>query len=579
MRRREHGYRSSTAMNTLSSYDITVLFMGIALMLGSGRLLGELFRRLRLPPVAGEILAGIIIGPSLLGRLSPGFFQWIFPAATRGSTAMEAIVYMGVVFLLLVAGLEVDLSSVLKQGKTVFTMSAFNIALPFAFGFSFAFFAPGFFGGQSDLVLALFVGVALSITALPIIAKILMDMRLFHTDFGMLVLASAMVNDLFGWIVFSVIVQLASTGALQAAAVARTAALSVLAAVAILTAVRALINQALPWIERRTEWPGGVIAFVVSIALVCSAVTEAIGIHAILGAFLAGIAIGDSPHLRAHTRDIINQFINNIFAPIFFVSIGLRVDFIGNFDPALTLALTALAFGGKFAGSLIGGRLSGLPVRQSLLTGSAMSALGVMGIIIGLTALRYGIIEESAYVSIVVMALATSLLSGPLIRAFLPAEAGGPLTRLIDASSFLPRLAAATPGAAIRELAAAAALKTGLDSALIAGRALERESIMSTGLDGGIAVPHARMAEIGAPSLTAGLSPDGIDFDAPDGGRAHIVFLILTPAADPDSQIAVLAEISRVFADESIKRLALRAADHIEFIRIIETARAQEKRE
>ena len=383
-------------------------------MLGSGRVLGELFRRLRLPTVVGEILAGLLIGPSLLGRLSPDFFPWIFPATTRGSTAMEAIVYMGVVFLLLVAGLEVDLSTVLKQGKSVFAMSAFNIALPFAFGFSLAFFAPGFFGGGGGLVLALFIGVALSITALPIIARILLDMRLLHTDFGMLVLASAMLNDLFGWIVFSVIVQLASTGAFNAVSVARTAALSVLAAVAILTAVRTLINQALPWIERHTEWPGGVIAFVVSIALVCSAATEAIGIHAIFGAFLAGIAIGDSPHLRAHTRDIINQFINNIFAPLFFVSIGLRVDFIGNFDPALTLALTVLAFGGKFAGSLVGGRISGIPLRESLLTGSAMSALGAMGIIIGLMALRYGIISESAYVSIVVMALATSLLTARL---------------------------------------------------------------------------------------------------------------------------------------------------------------------
>lgn len=566
-------------MNTRSGNDIIVLFLGIALMLGSGRVLGELFRRLRLPTVVGEILAGILIGPSLLGRLSPDFFQWIFPATTRGSTAMEAIVYMGVVFLLLVAGLEVDLSTVLKQGKSVFAMSAFNIALPFAFGFSLAFFAPGFFGGGGGLVLALFIGVALSITALPIIARILLDMRLLHTDFGMLVLASAMLNDLFGWIVFSVIVQLASTGAFNAVSVARTAALSVLAAVAILTAVRTLINQALPWIERHTEWPGGVIAFVVSIALVCSAATEAIGIHAIFGAFLAGIAIGDSPHLRAHTRDIINQFINNIFAPLFFVSIGLRVDFIGNFDPALTLALTVLAFGGKFAGSLVGGRISGIPLRESLLTGSAMSALGAMGIIIGLMALRYGIISESAYVSIVVMALATSLLSGPLIRLFLPAGAKSSLSSFIDERSFLPRLSGETATAAIRELAAAAARKTGLEAALIAGRAIERESIMSTGLGGGIAVPHARMAEIGSPCVVAGLSTAGVDFDAPDGEPAHIIFLILTPASDPDSQIAVLAEISRVFGDESIKRLALRAADHIEFIQAIETARAHEKHE
>ncbi|MGV7929258.1 MAG: cation:proton antiporter [Spirochaetota bacterium] len=562
-------------MNTLSGNDIVVLFLGIALMLGTGRVLGELFRRVRLPAVVGEILAGICIGPSLLGRLAPDFFQWIFPAGTRGSTAMEAIVYMGVVFLLLVAGLEVDLSTVLKQGRSVFAMSAFNIALPFALGFGLALFAPGLFGRGDDIVLALFIGVALSITALPIIAKILLDMRLFHTDFGMLVLASAMINDLFGWIVFSVIVQLASTGAFDVGFVAKTALLSIAVAVTILTAVRALINQALPWIERHTEWPGGVIAFVVSIGLVCSAVTEAIGIHAIFGAFLAGIAIGDSPHLREHTKDIINQFINNIFAPLFFVSIGLRVDFLSNFDPVLTLILIALAFGGKFAGSLIGGRLAGVPLRDSLLTGSAMSALGAMGIIIGIMALRFGIIPESTYVSIVIMALATSMLSGPLIRLFLKSGGQLPLAALIDGDSFIANLSGDTTDGAIREMAAAAARRTGLDAGLIAERAIERESIMSTGIGEGIAVPHARMSQIERPCVIVALSQAGIDFDAPDGMPAHIVFLILTPPGDQDSQIRILAEISRVFSDDSIKRLALRAKDHIEFIGAIGAAGAR----
>ncbi len=556
-------------MSTLSGNDIIVLFLGIALMLGTGRVLGELFRRARLPSVVGEILAGICIGPSLLGRMAPDFFQWIFPAGTRGSTALEAIIYMGVVFLLLVAGLEVDLSTVIKQGKSVFVMSAFNIAIPFALGSALALLAPGLFGRSGSIVLALFIGVALSITALPIIAKILLDMRLFHTDFGMLVLASAMINDLFGWLIFSIIVQLSSTGAVDSMLILKITGLTLLTALIILSVVRLLINQALPWIEKHTEWPGGTIAFIVSIGLVCSAATEAIGIHAIFGAFLAGIAVGDSQHLREHTKDIINQFINNIFAPLFFVSIGLRVDFIGNFDPALSLILVTLAFGGKFAGSIVGGRIAGVPLRESMLTGSAMSALGAMGIIIGITALKFGIIPERTYVSIVIMALATSLLSGPLIRFFLKTKERFSLAVLIDEHAFLASLAGRTTNAAVGELAAAAARKTGIDAATIAERVIERESIMSTGIGDGVAVPHARMAELESPCVIAGLSPAGIDFDAPDGMPAHIIFLILTPLGDQDSQIRILAEISCVFSDSAIKRLALRAKDHIDFIEAI----------
>ncbi|HSV95395.1 MAG TPA: cation:proton antiporter [Spirochaetota bacterium] len=561
-------------MNTLSGNDIVVLFLGIALMLGAGRVLGEVFRRVRLPSVVGEILAGICIGPSLMGRLSPDFFHWIFPAGTRGSTALDAIVYMGVVFLLLVAGLEVDLSTVLKQGKTVFAMSAFNIAVPFALGFSLVLFAPGLFGRGDDIVLALFIGVALSITALPVIAKILLDMKLFHTDFGMLVLASAMINDLFGWIVFSIIVQLSSTGAVDSVPVLKIVALTLLVTVMILTVVRFLINQALPWIEKHAEWPGGTIAFIVSIGLVCSATTESIGIHAILGAFLAGIAVGDSPHLREHTKDILNQFINNIFAPLFFVSIGLRIDFIGNFDPVLTVILIVIAFASKFAGSIAGGFFSGYGIRQSLPVGSAMSARGAMEIIIGLFALKHGIIGDTTFVAIVIMAIVTSVLSPALIRLFLRPEDKPLLPALIDEGTFIPILANNDSSGAIAEMAVAAARKTGLDAALIAERAIERQSIMSTGIGDGIAVPHARMAEIRRPCVIVGLSPAGVDFDAPDGMPAHVVFLILTPIADHESQIRILAEISRVFADGSIKRLAMRAKDHVEFTGAIGTTGA-----
>ena len=133
-------------MSGFIKYEIISLFLGIALMLGTARLMGELFRRFRLPAVVGEILAGILIGKTLLGKLAPGFYEWMFPIVTKSTVSLDALILLGVTFLLLIAGLELDLSSVWKQGRSVIWMSLFNMLCPFALGFSLAWLFPSLFG-------------------------------------------------------------------------------------------------------------------------------------------------------------------------------------------------------------------------------------------------------------------------------------------------------------------------------------------------------------------------------------------------------------------------------------------------
>ena len=334
-------------MMSFTKHEVTVFLLGIAFMLGAAKVMGELFRRLGLPSMVGEIVAGILIGPTLLARLAPDFHRWIFPWGSRTGIAQEGLVQLAIVFLLLIAGMEVDLSSVWRQGKTVARVSIITMLIPFALGASLAWFFPGFLGADRTVILMLFMGIALAITALPIVAKILMDMNLIQTDFGILVLTSALVNDLAGWILFSIVIHVMDTGSAEGPPLFLTVALTLSVAVMIITVVRFLINLLLPWIQAKTEWPGGVISFTIIIALLFSALTEAIGVHAIFGAFLAGIAIGDSQHLKRHTRDVIGQFVNNIFTPLFFVSIGMMVDFVRNFDIALALALLAALLRGE----------------------------------------------------------------------------------------------------------------------------------------------------------------------------------------------------------------------------------------
>jgi Kef-type K+ transport system membrane component KefB len=258
------------------------------------------------------------------------------------------------------------------------------------------------------------MGTAMAISALPVIVRILMDLNMFKSRMGLLVVASAMVDDVIGWMIFSVILGMIGKGSVIP--VWYTALLTLLFAALMLTVGRGLLNRFLPWVNRKLAWPGGVLSLSLALCFFAAAFTEYIGIHAIFGAFIMGVALGDSEHFSERAKEIVHQFINNIFAPLFFVSIGLRVNFFTNFDLLLTVIIIFIAFTGKIFGAGLGTRLGGFSWKESLAAGFGLNARGAMEIILGLIALENGLINEKVFVSLVVMALVTSMTSGPLMR-------------------------------------------------------------------------------------------------------------------------------------------------------------------
>ncbi len=403
-------------MNKLSQNEIMSLLIQLSVMLLMGRLFAEAARKIKQPAVVGEILAGIILGPTILGMLNPDWFHGLFP---DGSSALvlDGFVQVAVVLLLFIAGLEVDLHIVLQQGRQAFYTSTLGLIIPFAIGFMFPYFFPEFFGSTNEtrhLAYSLFMGTSMAITALPVIARILMDLGIFKSRMGMLVISSAMINDLIGWLIFSVV--LGMIGKAQHISLWNTVLLTVGFTVAMLTVGRWLINRGLPWVNQKLAWPGGLLSLALALCFLAAAFTEYIGIHAVFGAFIVGVALGDSEHLSERAKEIVHQFINNIFAPLFFVSIGLKVNFIANFDLMLTLAIIAIAFAGKIIGSGWGTRLGGFTWRESMAAAFGMNARGAMEIILGLVALENGLINEKVFVSLVIMALVTSMSSGPLMK-------------------------------------------------------------------------------------------------------------------------------------------------------------------
>ena len=405
-------------MGKLSHADVVHLLVQLSVMLVIGRLFAEAARKINQPAVIGEIIAGILLGPTVLGMLQPEWFEALYPPNSGAGIVLTGFVQVAVVMLLFIAGLEVDLHIVWQQGRQAVTTSVFGLIIPFSIGFTFPYFFSEFFGindVNARLTFALFMGTAMAITALPVIVRILMDLNIFRSKMGLLVVASAMVDDLVGWLIFSVILGLIGKegGSMP---LINTIILTIGYAAFMLTIGRGLLNRILPWVNKKLAWPGGVLSISLALCFLAGAFTEYIGIHAIFGAFIMGVALGDSEHFSERAKEIVHQFINNIFAPLFFVSIGLRVNFIANFDLLLTLTIIAIAFTGKIIGSGLGARIGGFSWKESLATGFGMNARGAMEIILGLIALENALINEKVFVSLVIMALVTSMTSGPLMK-------------------------------------------------------------------------------------------------------------------------------------------------------------------
>ena len=405
-------------MGKLSHTDVVHLLVQLSIMLMMGRMLAELMRTLKQPAVVGEIIAGILLGPTILGMIKPEWFQAVFPVPSNNATVLSGFVQVAVVMLLFVAGLEVDLHIVRQQGKQAIATSSFGLVIPFFLGFVFPYFFPDFFGiadQQQRLTFALFMGTAMAISALPVIVRILMDLNMFKSKMGLLIVASAMIDDVVGWLIFSVILGMIGKRG-EAMPITNTILLTITFVIVMLTLGRGLLNRILPWINKKLAWPGGVLSLSLALCFLGAAFTEYIGIHAIFGAFIIGVAFGDSVHFSERAKEIVHQFINNIFAPLFFVSIGLRVNFFTNFDFLLTLTIVVIAFAGKIIGCGLGTRLGGFTWRQSMGAAFGMNARGAMEIILGLVALENGLINEKVFVSLVIMALITSMSSGPLMK-------------------------------------------------------------------------------------------------------------------------------------------------------------------
>lgn len=533
------------------------LLLAIGLLLTAAKACGMLARRMRQPAVVGEIAAGILLGPTILGRLAPEIHQTLFPMTGDRAQLLDGLNLVGIVVFLFMAGAEIDVAGVSRRARHAVSVALGGMILPMLVGASVAWFVPealGWDGLQPRWLFALFLGTALCISALPVIAKTLLDLGVYRSDLGMTVMAAAVLNDVAGWILFAFILGNLSSGATAPSVVGGFVVMGL--AAALWAAGRPLVHYLLSVVHTRTRNPASALAVMMPLLFAGAATSEYFGMHAMFGAFVVGATAAGSPHFREQTRGAVQDFVSVLFAPLFFASIGLKADFIADFDLVVVVLIFTIACFGKIVGCGLGARAAGIAVREAWAIGFAMNARGAMEIVLALVAREAGLIGQTTFVGLVVMAVATSMLSGPMITRLFPRQTR---LRLVDAFTpdrFVSPLLAREPRDAIRELVRVCARAAGLDEGLVTAAAFEREQLVSTALGGGVAAPHARLVGLARPVVAVGVSPTGIEFDTPDGVPVRLVFLILTPRSEDGAQLEILSNIAATFSqEEAVERL------------------------
>jgi Kef-type K+ transport system membrane component KefB len=421
----------------VAAQDFVSLALQISVMLSVALLFGQFARRVRQPAVLGEMIGGIALGPTVFGALAPALFGWLFLSSTGVATARDAFIKLGMLFFLFIVGLETNIWDLGKLRRNALLVGLIGTLLPIAAGVALAYALPRHFWGSAVqshfFAFALFLGMNLANSANPVLGRILMDLGLLNGDVGKLCMTATVFDDLINWALFAVILsEIAPSGPGNGARLTVTVALVLLVFAVILGVGRRVGPPALRWIKGNLAWPSGYIAATAVVILVAASITEQLGIHAFLGAFLVGAALSGqgAPFQEAH--DVITRFALAFFAPIYFVSMGMTTNFIANFDAGLVLVIIAAALSSKLTGVLLGAKTAGMPLdREAWAVAFGLNARGATGIILAGVGLAARLIDERIFVAIAVMALATSLLAGPAMNWLLagrsvqaPAEGG-----------------------------------------------------------------------------------------------------------------------------------------------------------
>ncbi len=420
------GYHGQSPLKH-STATLLFLLFDLALIIAAARLLGALARKVGQPAVIGEIVAGMILGPTVLGRLYPGLPEAIFPK----EVPLRQLADLGLVFFMFLVGLELDPRLIRKEGRRAFSISLSGVILPFALGALIGIpllqlnnggvFADGITAPPSALAFSLFIGAAMCITAFPVLARILVERGLYKAPLGTAALCAAAVDDVTAWILLAGVVGLSRSGSMMEAGYAFL--LTALFAAFMLTVGRKLLAL----LARRYDATGHLtvdqVAIVVVGLLLAAYATEWIGIHSIFGAFIFGTIMPHQSRMTRELTDKIEDFTVVVLLPVFFTVAGLRTNLFAINSPQLLLAMLliiAAAIFGKLFGCGLAAKWNGYSLRDSFALGTLMNTRGLTELVILSVGLSLGVLSDRTFAMMVVMALVTTFMAAPILNRMMP---------------------------------------------------------------------------------------------------------------------------------------------------------------
>lgn len=409
---------ASAPVAPIPSAQLLIYLLQVGALLLLALLLGQLAERLRMPALVGELAAGVVLGPSLFGALAPHAANRLFPRDPGQFHLLDACGQIGLLLMVGLAAMHVDLGLIRRRAGTAAGVGAAGLLVPLGLGVATGYLVPAqFVPAHIDrLVFALFVGVALSVSAIPVIAKTLMDMNLLHRNVGQLTLIAGMIDDIAGWLLLSVVAAAATTG-FRSGSLARSvlglAAILLLCAVAGRPLMRAAFRLA-----GRSPGQGPTTALCVAVLILMAALTQSLGLEAAVGAFIAGLLINASGVAPARLSGL-RTMVTGVLAPIYFATAGLRMDLTRLGRPsilAVAVTMLAVAVVGKFVGAFCGARLSRVGRWEALAIGAGLNARGVVEVTVATVGLQADVLTTDTYTIIILIAIATSLMAPPVLR-------------------------------------------------------------------------------------------------------------------------------------------------------------------
>lgn len=411
----------------------------------------------------------------------------------------------------------------------------------------------------------------MSISAMPTAARTLHDLKLTKTDLGFLIISALSINDIIGWLVFTLVLGFFTQASIDIARIIIIVVSTLGFTFVCLTLGRSFTDFVISKIKNaQISEAANSLTFISLLGLLCGTIAQKIGVHALFGFFIAGAMAGGAGALSEKTRQVISQMVFAVFVPIFFASVGLKVDFLRNFDLFIALFITIVGMAGKFFGAWIGVGFTNVSRTNRLPIAIAHTPGGMMEIIVGLLAFQHGLISEQIFVGVVFGAVVSSVVFGPWLGYSIRRRKEVSVLEFFSYNAVIADLKTDERDKAIGELCKTASEQEEMPvfEALYEA-VLQRENVIGTAIEEGAAVPHARLGMLKKPVIVFGRSLVGIEWNSPDGKPTRFIFLILTPEKD-DVQVQILALIAKAMSEKGTRDAIMQAKGPHEIWNILE---------